>query len=338
MPDASASARRHIYFTVKEPKAPDRILILDTQELTIGRSNDSDLQPKYTEVSRRHAVIKRDGQKFSIQNMSNSGTTTVNGRAVTVHSLSHQDVIRISELEIVYSESTENPAKIGPKLEYVSQLKEFAAGGIPCDNPEATILGVAPSKGGEGDAFSVSRAGDFGYGNDSLDDIPDVARNLDLELDGLGFDEPVEMTPEALAPVAKPAPAARPLAANAPPKPLAQPKAAVKLPAKPSVAAAATAASKPPAKPSAAAAATVGSKPAAKPNAPAKPPAPKVTPDTAWSLDDIEVSGEVSASKLSVNLEIEGLPPELGKALGSLLGKVISLPPLKIRLKGDDLG
>jgi pSer/pThr/pTyr-binding forkhead associated (FHA) protein len=88
MSEEAAKSRRHVYFMVKEPDAPDRILILDTQELTIGRSNESDLQAKYAEVSRRHAVLKRDGQKYSVQNLSTSSGTIVNGAAVQHHPLS----------------------------------------------------------------------------------------------------------------------------------------------------------------------------------------------------------------------------------------------------------
>jgi serine/threonine protein kinase len=42
-------------------------------------------------------------------------------------------------------------------------------------------------------------------------------------------------------------------------------------------------------------------------------------------------------SALSLQLEIEGLSGELRRALEGLLGKVIELPPLRIRVKTDDL-
>jgi pSer/pThr/pTyr-binding forkhead associated (FHA) protein len=56
MSDAPASSRLHTYFVVKEPDVPDRILVFDTQEISIGRAKESDLQAKYPEVSRRHAT------------------------------------------------------------------------------------------------------------------------------------------------------------------------------------------------------------------------------------------------------------------------------------------
>jgi pSer/pThr/pTyr-binding forkhead associated (FHA) protein len=283
MSDTSAKPRRQFYFLVKQPGAADRILILDTQELTIGRSNDSDLQAKYEDVSRRHAMLQRDGQKYSVQNLSTSSGTNVNGSAVTLHSLSNQDVIRISELEITFVESTENPATVGPKLEYASQLKDFALAGTQSDNPEATILGTPLSdEGGDEAEFEVRPAGEFGYGQDTgAEELPEP-RDLDSELDGFGLHEmpaPVEMTPEALAPAVKP----------------------------------------------------VSKKPSARAGKPAKT-------DAAWSLDELETVPETSPPTLSLNLEIEGLTPDLHKAVSSLLGKIISLPTLKIRLKSDDWG
>ena len=297
MSEKATKSRRHVYFMVKEPGAADRILILDTQELTIGRSNEADLQAKYAEVSRRQAIIKRDGQEYLVQNMSASSSTVVNGSQIQQHTLSDGDAIRISELEITFVESTENPATAGPKLEYASQLKDFAPGRVQGDNPDATTLGPAPAgEESEGGDFEVRPAGDFGYGLDGLSEGSPESRDLDLELDGFGLHEtsgPVDMTPEALAPTAKSA-SRKPTAVEARP-PVAQ----------------------------------------------TKPPvarAKRKAPDEVWTLDEEGSAPKASTSTLSLTLEIEGLTPDLQKTVGSLIGKVISLPSLKIRLKDKDLG
>jgi predicted component of type VI protein secretion system len=41
---------------------------------------------------------------------------------------------------------------------------------------------------------------------------------------------------------------------------------------------------------------------------------------------------------LSLHLELEGLTPDLARQLQALFGKVIGLPAMRIRVKGDDLG
>ncbi len=370
MSDASANARRHRFFQLKEPGASDRILMLDTQELTIGRSNDSDLKAKYADVSRRHAVIKREGQMFSVQNLSTSSATLVNGKAAQAHALKHQDVIRIGELEITFFESADNPATLGARLEYASQFKDFAPGGVQSSNPEATILGVAHSEGDTGRGeFEVGRAGDFGYGLDALDEASSEPRNLDLELDGFGLHdvlEPVEMTPEALAPRAKPA-AQKPLVAQ-------QPPAAAQKSATPAEAwtlddlgsapkasrsgSAATASLSGSAATAprldSAAKASRSSSAATAPRLDSAATAPRSGSAATASLSGsaataprsgsaamtprLDGAERASESTLSLNLEIEGLTPDLQNIVGSLIGKVISLPSLKIRLKGKDLG
>jgi predicted component of type VI protein secretion system len=318
MSEKATKSRRHVYFMVKEPGAPDRILILDTQELTIGRSNDSDLQAKYEDVSRRQAVIKRDGQSYLVQNMSASSSTIVNGDQIQQHTLSNGDAIRISELEITFVESTENPATVGPKLEYASQLKDFAPGRIQGDNPEATTLGPAPAEEArDGGGFEVRPAGEFGYGADGSSGVSPEPRNLDLELDDFGLHEttePVDMSLEALSPTANSVSQEPPVVEAGPPVAKTNPPVAKTNP------------------------------PVAKttpPVAKTKPPvarAKRKAPDEAWTLDEEDSAPKASASTLSLTLEIEGLTPDLQKTVGSLIGKIISLPSLKIRLKDQDLG
>ncbi len=143
MSDAPASARTYTYFIVKEPDVPDRILVFDTQEVSIGRATESDLQAKYPEVSRRHAQLARDGKKSRVHNLSTSGQTLVNGSAIKSHTLKNGDVIRIAEVELTFSEGQDNPASLGLKLEYASQLKEFGPASMQGGNAEATILGIA---------------------------------------------------------------------------------------------------------------------------------------------------------------------------------------------------
>jgi len=290
MSDAPVSSRLYTYFVVKEPDAPDRILIFDTQEVSIGRAKESDLQAKYPEVSRRHALLLRDGKKSSVQNLSTSSQTLVNGLAARSHTLKDGDVIRIAEIELTYVESQENPAKLGLKLEYASQLKEFGPPSMQEGNAEATILGIADA-GQEDDAggnsFKVRPPGDFDLHD--LEAETNAPRDLDAELDGFGLDD--LHVPDSTAP---------PLSSDQPsavdPEPLPSP-------------------------PSPTPAAGVGS----------------AEGDEVWTLNEADAIPAKTAPTLSLHLEIDGLTGELQTVVGNLLGKVLSLPPLRIRIKGDDL-
>jgi predicted component of type VI protein secretion system len=276
----------HTYFVVKEPDAPDRILVFDTQEVSIGRAKESDVQAKYPEVSRRHALLSRDGKKSSVQNLSTSSQTLVNGDAAQSHTLKDRDVIRIAEIELTYFESRDNPAKLGLKLEYASQLKEFGPAGMQGANAEATILGIADA--GEeddvgGDSFEVRPPGDFDL--HGLEAETTVPRDLDAELDGFGLDD-LHVPDSTASPLSSDQPSA------VDPEPL------------PSLSAAG-----------------VGSGEG----------------DEVWTLKEADAIPAKTAQTLSLHLEIDGLTGELQTVVENLLGKVLSLPPLRIRIKGDDL-
>ena len=54
--------------------------------------------------------------------------------------------------------------------------------------------------------------------------------------------------------------------------------------------------------------------------------------------EDPASAPQAESEHLSLQVELDGLTPDLRRSLESLLGKVIELPQLKIRLKGEDLG
>ncbi len=53
---------------------------------------------------------------------------------------------------------------------------------------------------------------------------------------------------------------------------------------------------------------------------------------------DTASAPQAEGEHLALQVELDGLTPDLRRNLESLLGKIIELPPLKIRLKGEDLG
>jgi hypothetical protein len=70
----------------------------------------------------------------------------------------------------------------------------------------------------------------------------------------------------------------------------------------------------------------------------ARPPARPATPRAAAPAPaPAAAAARAAGQRVSLQLEIEGLSGELQRSLEALLGKVIELPPLRIRVKGDDL-
>jgi predicted component of type VI protein secretion system len=189
-----AGQRVHSIFKVKCPERT-RIIVLDTQDLSLGRSPENDLAIDEPEMSRKHAVFKRTAEGCCIDDMGTSNGTDVNGESMDHADLSHGDKIRIGEVEITYARTTRNPAELGPSVEYASQLKSFGSpmAGQASDG-EATILGLmdaVAAPGDDDDDFEVQRAGDFDLELNSERPPGTRTRNLDAEIASIEPD-PVE--------------------------------------------------------------------------------------------------------------------------------------------------
>ena len=198
----TAANRVHSIFKVKA-EGRTRIIVFDTQDLSLGRAPENDLAIDDAEMSRRHAVFSRSREGCMVQDQGTSNGTVVNGEAVTQAQLASGDVIQIGEVEITYVETSRNPASIKAQVEYASQLKDFQTP-MSVGDGEATILGlmdaVAPD---DADEFEVRPAGDFdSYEVGAPDKGGAKPRNLDLELDSLGSDPVDDLDFESAPPVA----------------------------------------------------------------------------------------------------------------------------------------
>ena len=73
--------RIHTFLALREEGKPDRILVWDTQDISLGRSHKNDLVIDQAEVSREHALFVRAGDRYQVTNLSSSNGTLVNGEA-----------------------------------------------------------------------------------------------------------------------------------------------------------------------------------------------------------------------------------------------------------------
>jgi predicted component of type VI protein secretion system len=289
--------RVHSVFRVKA-LGKTRIIVLDTQDLTLGRSNENDLAIDEPEMSRKHAIFKRTPEGCRIEDLGTSNGTVVNGETVDHADLSHGDKIVIGEIEIVFARTSRNPTSLGPSVEYASQLKSFGSpmAGMT-DDGEATMLGLMNAVGdpGDDDAFEVQRADDFDLELNAERPPGTRPRNLDAEVADLGPDplEDFEFGEEPAATSAS--------VVSSDPDPVWELD-------DDDIAAPATPAAKP------------------APTRPATAPAAPTRPATA------------KAGSLSITLEIEGAEGDLRRLLEGLAGKVLEVPKLRVRVKSEDLG
>jgi predicted component of type VI protein secretion system len=213
---ATAAPRTHAILKLKAA-GRTRLIVFDTQDLSLGRANENDLSVDDAEMSRRHAVFKRTREGCAVEDMGTSNGTAVNGAAVQRAVLKHGDVVKIGEVEITYAETTRAPSSLGP-VEYASQLKAF---GTPMarvkGDGEATILGMldAPTSDDEGD-FEVRPAGEFDFDLHGKAKEKPAPRDLDAEIASLDMDSDFTFgSAPTQAPAHPPKPAPRPVAAPA---------------------------------------------------------------------------------------------------------------------------
>ncbi len=311
--------RVHTYLLIKGA-GPERVIVWDTQDVSLGRAAENDLSIDDAALSRRHAEFYRADGGHAVKDLGTSNGTTVNGETIRTRVLQHKDVVRFGDIEITFVQVAKNPAAVGKRVEFASQLKNFGGAAGQAKDGESTMLGLEQPLDAEADEdeFVIGKVNDFG---DDLVGGKEPAgraapRDLDLELGGLGDDD--LLGPPAAAPLIA-RPAAAPMRPPAP------------VPAR----------------------------------APAAKPAPRLAPPPApeWSLDDVPdpqpvakppvrpaaraavpatapapAAAKPARRSVSLQLEIDGLSGELQQLVESLLGKVIELPPLRIRVKADDLG
>ena len=136
-----ASERVYVFLVQRRAGKPERLVVWDTQDISVGRAPENDVVVDDPEMSRNHAQFYKSEGGYSVQNMSMSNSTHVNGEAVTSQPLRNKDVVRIAETEYVFCRVTRNPVTLGMKVEYASQLKGFGPQ-VDAGDGEATILGL----------------------------------------------------------------------------------------------------------------------------------------------------------------------------------------------------
>ena len=180
-----ASERVYVFLVQRRAGKAERLVVWDTQDISVGRAPENDVVVDDPEMSRNHAQFYKSEGGYSVQNMSMSNPTYVNDQPVTSQPLRNKDVVRLAETEFIFCRVARNPVTLGMKLEYASQLKGFGPQ-VAAGDGEATILGLVDTVEGSDD-FEVRPAAEFG--NDLRSVEPPRTRNLDLEFANDGLEE-----------------------------------------------------------------------------------------------------------------------------------------------------
>jgi hypothetical protein len=180
---------------------PEQVVIWDTVEITVGRRKSQDIAVENAEVSREHAVFRKKGELYTVQDLGTGLGTLVNGERITSHDLQCGDVVQIGTLAIEFGE-THRPIRAGGRVRYASELKGFGlqpgakgAGGrtmLAFDAAKDLAPPTMPATEESGGAKAVTAegtledlAGTVPLGSEDYDNYlgaPPQVRDLDREL------------------------------------------------------------------------------------------------------------------------------------------------------------
>jgi hypothetical protein len=127
------------YLAVQMDSGEKQIIVWDTLDISVGRSDNQDIVIAESEVSREHALFRRRGAACEVEDLKSGLGTLVDGRAIKVHGLQHGNLIQIGTLKIEFGQSAE-PLARGPNLRFASELKEFGMSALE-DSAGRTMLG-----------------------------------------------------------------------------------------------------------------------------------------------------------------------------------------------------
>ena len=130
------------YLVYKLADEPEQIVIWDTVDITVGRFRAQDIVVPDSEVSREHAVLRRQDGSHFVQDRGTGLGTFVNGDRIRVHQLAHGDEIQVGPLRMKFG-LTERALRAGGNTRFASELR---AGVLPAASTEGnrTMLGFQP--------------------------------------------------------------------------------------------------------------------------------------------------------------------------------------------------
>ncbi len=95
---------------------------LAAETLSVGRDTGNQIQIHDTEVSRRHAELRRQGQSYILADLASSNGTYVNGRRIETHPLASGDQVQVGGTQLLYTAAAADTGSgIARKIDIISQ-------------------------------------------------------------------------------------------------------------------------------------------------------------------------------------------------------------------------
>jgi hypothetical protein len=85
-----------------------RTRVLEGSRVVLGRSKDSDIRVEDSNVSRRHAELRREGADWWLVDLDSTNGTELNGRRVSRSKLSDGDTIMLGATELAFAKTVQS--------------------------------------------------------------------------------------------------------------------------------------------------------------------------------------------------------------------------------------
>lgn len=170
---------------------------LDASVVSLGRSPQNGLRILDTEVSRKHAELRREGTRWTLADLSSSNGTFVNGQPIRTVTLRNGDQIQIGRTILLFSDASASAAPepvadriklLGPDAPEPSQIVQTvtSAEGKALAR-QAALVGMTPSVSADANLKTLYRISEEAVrATDSLDTL--LQRVLDLTISAVSAD------------------------------------------------------------------------------------------------------------------------------------------------------
>jgi pSer/pThr/pTyr-binding forkhead associated (FHA) protein len=131
----------------------ERVFQWESDRLTLGRAAECEIVLATPEISRRHALLVREGGRFEVRDLESINGTFVNGEKVSRRALQVGDVVRIEDFELTF---VLDRAPLGDAVRADATPAAPPAGADPGLTQIGEMLDLAPFVSeGEGDGESA---------------------------------------------------------------------------------------------------------------------------------------------------------------------------------------
>jgi pSer/pThr/pTyr-binding forkhead associated (FHA) protein len=138
---SAESPRLHSYLVASREGRADKVVVWDTARIRIGRHYEQDIVLIDPEVSRQHALLRREGESFFVEDLGTANGTSVNGELLREpHELRPDDTVRVGGCSFRFCQSVDDPSATLANVIPASRLR--GAQPLSEDAHDSTLLGL----------------------------------------------------------------------------------------------------------------------------------------------------------------------------------------------------